>query len=508
MPSQKVPFSIPPLNESNTVNAGGILTGGFSQTKGNGVVRFSIPAQDRLLDPSDMYLTGRFVLCDSTGATITALDNMKVSQGADLTQVGNTNVSNWGGFQNVMNKVLVQSKKSNVELSNVQNYPAYQNIRAGNSHNRKDYLVSPLTRNAANGIEGDVCRHSVVMPNATANASGDMTNLTNFTDENFGQPFSMKIETTLTSGSKPLHLGQSEMGGMLITLHLSPDNAVFHQRFRDEVIGVGGMPNAGIEGVFYRLKGLRLEGRFAVPTPDELAAYKSMMPVNERVNLINDITSSLSVTSSTPQLAATRAFVNLFLDDDQTNNIRLQQSNFRTPVGLQSYTQNINGVRTPQDFVIRAEPNTLKPEVVTGPTAGASAALLTQKIGFHGDAEVRNSFQRAIFDGRLAYHTSASLSLSNASLDSDYQNREAGDADTQGIGIQTKPDLLGIGQDYTEGIGEVQSFVNTDYSLRVNSGVKTNNANLPASRRDKFVLQESFARALAQLNTQTLVKMQ
>ena len=134
MPAQKIPFSIPPLNESNTVNAGGLLTGGFSQTKGNGVVRFSIPAQDRLLDPSDMYLTGRFVLCDSTGATVTALDNMKVSQGADLTAVGNTNISNWGGFQNVMNKVLIQSKKSNVELANSQNYPAYQNIRAGNSH--------------------------------------------------------------------------------------------------------------------------------------------------------------------------------------------------------------------------------------------------------------------------------------------------------------------------------------------------------------------------------------
>ena len=506
MPAQKIPFSIPPLNESNTVNAGGLLTGGFSQTKGNGVVRFSIPAQDRLLDPSDMYLTGRFVLCDSTGATVTALDNMKVSQGGELTAVGNTNISNWGGFQNVMNKVLIQSKKSNVELANAQNYPAYQNIRAGNSHNRKDYLVSPLTRNCANGVEGDVCRHSVVMPNATATASGDMTNLSTFTDENFGQPFSMKIETTLTSGNVPLHLGPSELGGMLITLHLSPDNAVFHQRFRDEVIA--SMPESGIAGTFYRLKGLRLEGRFSVPTPADLAAYQSVMAINERVNLLNDITSSVSVTSYTPQLAATRAFVNLFLDDDQTNNIRLQQSNFRTPVGLQSYTQNINGVRTPQDFVIRSEPNTLRPEVVTGPTAGASAALLTQKIGFSGDAEVRNSFQRSIFDGRLAYHTSASLRLTNASMDSDYEERVAATPDADGVGLQTSPDLLGIGQDYSEGIGAVQSFVNTDYSLRVNSGVKTNNANLPASRRDKFVLQESYARALAQLNTATLVKQQ
>ena len=70
MPLQRINFSIPPLNEINTsANAAGTMVGGF-RFNGNPNVKFSIPSQPRMLDTSEMYLTGQVVMMDSAGAPI------------------------------------------------------------------------------------------------------------------------------------------------------------------------------------------------------------------------------------------------------------------------------------------------------------------------------------------------------------------------------------------------------------------------------------------------------
>ena len=67
-------------------------------------------------------------------------------------------------------------------------------------------------------------------------------------------------------------------------------------------------------------------------------------------------------------------------------------------------------------------------------------------------------------------------------------------ADACGHGLNTFPDLLGIGADYTNSEGQTQNFVNQDYELKFESGVQTGRATLPASRMSKNEVQETFFR--------------
>jgi hypothetical protein len=251
------------------------------------------------------------------------------------------------------------------------------------------------------------------------------------------------------------------------------------------------------------LKNVRLQGRFLVPTPQDLEAYQPEMLMNDRINLVNDVQSSTNSSKYTPNLSAVRGFVNLFLDQDQENNIKKSQSRFRVPVGLREYTQNKDNIRAPEDFVIEVSPNLLTKTAQNGKTGAISAQNYIQKIAGQGDAEVRNRFQRAVLDGELADKTSATLTLSNKALDSDYET--GGDADN-GIGNQTQADLMGIGLDYTHHFGNTSAFRNQDYDLIIRSGVNSGDAVLPASRNSAPELQESYVKNVAAFNVQTLTK--
>lgn len=506
MPSQKVNFSLPPINDQGTsIDSSNKLTGGFSFNKGTANVRFAISAQDRLIDTSDMYLTGQIVYLDSSGDPIQDASgvtrvNYNARNGAGLQRPANTNISNWSGCQNAVKRIFVQSKKSSVEIAQHNNYPMYVGVRNGYKNSPSDYLVSPLARYQALGSNAnDANAHqSVMIQGATHNASPTFTNISNFNAKEYGRPFSFKLDTALLNNKKPLHLGNDFLGGLIINIELNNDAGYFFDRFRAQ-----GTNHPSASGSYYLLKNVRLQGRFLVPTPQDLQAYQPQMMLNDRVNLVNDVQSSTNSSKYTPNLSAVRSFVNLFLDQDQENNIKKNQSNFRVPVGLREYTQNKNNVRAPEDFVVAVSPNLLTKTAANGKAGAVSAQDYIQKIAGQGDAEVRNRFQRAVLDGELADKTSASLTLSNSSLDADYET--GGDADN-GIGNNTLADLMGIGLDYTHHFGNVSNFNNQDYDLIVRSGVQSGDAVLPASRNSAPELQETYVKNVSVFNSQTLVK--
>jgi hypothetical protein len=347
------------------------------------------------------------------------------------------------------------------------------------------------------------------MCDATHNASGSFTNLVNFNDKHYGRPFSFKLDTSLLNNMKPLHLGNDYLGGLIINLELNNDAGYFYERFRAE-----GANHPSATGSYYVIKNLRLQGRFLVPTPADLQEYNPSMMLNDRINLINDVNSSVNSAKYTPNVSAVRSFVNLFLEQDQENNIKKNQSNFRVPVGLREYTQNKNNVRAPEDFVIGVSPNLLTKTAANGKTGAISAQDYADKINGQGDAEVRNRFQRAVLDGELAGKCAATLELSNKSLASDYET--GGDANN-GIGNQCDADLMGIGLDFTHHFFNTSNFNNQDYDLIVRSGVDTGDAVLPASRNtgDAVLpasrnaapeLMETYVKNVAGFNSQTLVK--
>ena len=210
-----------------------------------------------------------------------------------------------------------------------------------------------------------------------------------------------------------------------------------------------------------------------------------------------------------------KAFVNEYLDDDQQNNIAQNQDNFRIPLGLASYTQQKNSVRQPEDFVVALEPNALTNSTPNAQSSsntdslGVSQSDLVVKVAYQGDAELRSRFQRALLDGRLAAHSSATLQQTEASIESDFS--AFADANN-GFYQQTDCDLLGVGLDYTMGLGLTSPFMNQDYTVVLNAGVNAGasgiGAKLPANRRDKAELQQTFVRNVATLDCVNLVKSQ
>lgn len=127
------------------------------------------------MDTSCLYLSGQLVVKNATGAlaqnpiatraNAVAAYNIQNGNNAAMTQNTNLNMSNWNGVSSVIDKVVIQSKKTQSELSSVINYSLFDALKMGYSNNEDDYKQSPLVRNLASGSNHDnVCRHIVNNP--------------------------------------------------------------------------------------------------------------------------------------------------------------------------------------------------------------------------------------------------------------------------------------------------------------------------------------------------------
>jgi len=505
MPLLKKHFSLSPLNDNPVVFDGASITGGLSHKDGFPTIKFSIPQQEALLETQTLHLTGQILVKqgDNTLFKETKVANDNLDNTANLTNRGALNMPNFGGVKNIIDKVVIQSKKSLVEISSAINYSQFEALVECYHYNSNDYLMTPLSRGLASGSHATNINRNML---ASANHT-DVAVLTGDSDPAIGQFFTIKINTDLLN-TLPLHLGQEFMGGLLLTIHLAPDSAFFNTRHRSR--DVGNQPNCNFaQQVNYVLKNLKLEGRYVIPTPEENSRYPRAVMLNSRLNLINDVQSSINSSSYTPQLQMVKSMVNLYLDNDQTNNVDKNANNFRHPVGETANQQAKNGLRFPFDYKTIMKPNFESEIVQNGAFAGLNVdvANLQDKGSAMGDVEIRKQFERALLGGLEPYHSSANLSLMKESLEQDYDAAAAG---VNGVGDNTKPNCIGIGADFTFGMGGIQNFVNQDYNLTLESGVNTGKATLPASRNGNAVLnpllQQTFVRHGANLNFQNLVK--
>ena len=508
MPSQRVYFSITPLNEQSTsTTAPKTLNGGFSPKNGNDKVRFAIGSQDRLLPTDEMYLTGQIVHVNSDGTPL-AIDaaianaDYDANNGTTLQKFTNQNISNFAGIETMVSKIFLQSKKTAVNISEHRNYPMYVAAREAWSHNQDDFLVSPMIRYSAGGLDAkNSNRHSVFMDNATSSAPGAMQTISNINDPNYGHNFSFKLDTSILNNSQPLHLGQDFTGGLLVDIELNNQNGFYSDRYRSGV--AANQNDAGNDGSYYIVKNLRLNGRFLVPTPQDLQAYNPNFMLNDRFNLPNRVNSSVNASKYTPNVRAVRSIVNLFLNQGQENSRQGNQTNFRVPPGLQEYQQNKNNVRQPQDFVVEVVPSLLTKTKNSG-AGSIDASTISPKAGCQGDAEVRNLYQRALLNGELSGKTICGLHMENQSLKADY---DTGADANNGEGDLADANAMGIGLDYTHHAGIVSNYSGSaDYDLIIKSGVESGDAVLPVSRASVAQNQEGYIKNVSVFNSQTLVK--
>jgi len=516
MPIKKLNFSSSPLNDNPASFANGSFSNGFSHLNGQPTIKFSIPAQDVLLDTSSLFLTGQIVHQEPTAnapisTSVADRATYSVNNNATISQNTQTNYNQWNGISSVIDKVVIQSKKTTQELASIINYSQYDALKQGYSYNEDEYKQMPLMRNLCSGANHNfTCRHTLNSPTVGDCDFGSEAQNSKF----YGQFFSIPIDVALLK-NQPLHLGNNFTGGLMLTIHLNNDSSVYFSRHRVGNTGGAGQANFNINGTHYVLKNIKLEGKYLQPTPQDLSSYQSNILLNARQNLVNDIVSSENSNVYTPQLRMVKGIVNVYQDDDQNNSFQQNQYNFRRPLGLVEYQQAKNGVRYPQDFVVKMLPNI--ESITENATLGQGAVsargsrdndlsgLLRGQEGILvADSELRLNFMKSLMGRKVAHH-SANLDLSKFSFANDYDSEEA-IANNVCRGSNMNGDLMGIGADFSNGISMVQNFVNQDYELRVKSGVNSAQAVLPTTRNTRIEIQESFIRNFEQMNLQSLVK--
>ncbi len=473
MPLRKQYFSLSPINEP---------AGGFSPSGGQPTVIFSIPEQPRALDARALRVVGKLVLQDASGTPLTTMANINDSDGANLSAITGTNIPQWCGVEGALSKVVMQSKKTRVEISQILQYPEYVTLQESYVKNKEDYMTTSNSQNLASGAEAEF-----VSRRMTASSSG-------------GKPFSLRLKTPVLSQSRVM-LDEDHMGGMIVTIHLAPDSAFISSYHRS--IG-GGQISASPSGFRYVLTDLKLEGQYEILTPEEIKAYPPVVALPSRLSLMSDVVSSVDSSVLNPQVSAVRSFTSVYQTEDQENNYLRSQTDFKLPVGVEHLTQFKDGLRYPLAYRLEAEPN-FRSSV---PAGGAfDPSTLIDKSAGIGISELQKIFERSLFGGREMAHTSIGLAELEASLEAEYETRTGGTPVNDGIGKNLAQCPIGLGVDQTFNIvGMYEDYLGKDYSLRLTSGIQTGNAVLPTDFSSTSYVQRAFVPLIERLDTQSLVK--
>ena len=366
MPIEKNYFQISPLNDNPLQSSGANgVAGGFSFKESNPII---IKQQDT-----------------DEGFRNPTYANLEDDNGANIQKETACNIPNHGGVHNVIDKVVIQTKKTNTELINIHNYPAYSSLREAYTNCDEDYLwgVSANRSLAQGNHANETNRRIQIIADKTAQ------DLKTNNNREIGVPFSIKLDIDLFQSGN-IHLGQAYTNGLMLTIHLAPDSSVLFQRFRDK----GNQAANDLQNSMYCLRNLKLEGRYIVPTPQEMKAYQAQIPLNSQLNLLNDIHADQDNISYTPQLNSVKAMCNLYLDKDQTNNLAYQQANFRLPVGMKQVEHKKDNLRFPFTYPLKAQPN--YESLVELGSGSIDPSQMLKRENIMGDIELRKHFERAL----------------------------------------------------------------------------------------------------------------
>ena len=504
MAAKKVNFSISATNDSSTsIDSGGKLSGGY-RFSGQNIIKFVIPQQEALLETKTLNLDFQLITLNSSLNPVSDLNKIEENNGVDMSETTNINSNAWSGSQSIISKVMVQSLRSPVELSNQTNYVNYISVRDAHTYNDKDYLDVPYIKTGCSGVNSQYTnRHFNISPDAAVNNTGTMSNLSqgNINDSAFGQYCSMQIKNPVLNNKSNLHMGSQYLGGLVVTIYLESNSGYFSQRFSD----AGSAQTYGtLSGVSYLVKNPRLRGKYIYPSLEQMKNYNNNLALNSRISLINDIQSSTNVSTYTPQITSAKAFVNLFYNQDTFNTFSKNQYDYRVPLGLTEYTELYNNQRNPRDYKIEVSPNQLTNTVQNG-VGSIENSKIHPACALQGLSDVRLKFQKSLFDGKLAYHTSASTRLTDSVINESFKQRGTIE-NTEGVLNNQISDVMGIGSDYTGSLNFSQNFFNNSYALKVDSGVAAGIQNLPADSRDQFELIQTYIRNNEVLDMRSLIK--
>jgi len=465
-------FSLPPVNDTSS---------GFSYSSSNSIVKFQIPAQETFLETATLRLTGQVQFKDTSTTTIdpSSTDYDAIHYNADFatfqTLASNVCYASFGGVKTFIDRVLIETKKSRVELASVNNYSQYVSVREPRIGTVTDFRNSPMCRSLSMGTNAVLGQRRSIISDTV-------------TDSNrVGQEFTIKLDIDLLQNNL-LNLSEESLGGLVITLFLNSESSCL-STFKN---GVSVYPENLISNTSYVFTNLKLEGRYIIPSSSDFSPQ--VVQMDSQINLLNNIYSNKSSTTFTPQAQLVKGIVNLFLLQNQTNSLVQSQYNFLQVPGLREVEQLKNSSRLPVKFPLKSVPNYQTPNAIPC-TNYMFKSLATNS------SEVRLLFERSLLNGYLPKHTSATLGLTEGALSS-IDLATAADDESSNLLV----DSQGVGVDYTFGMGMKQNYKNQNYNLQLSSGVNSQNANILVNLGNQGILQQTFVRATSELDQVSLVR--
>ena len=468
---RKVNFSLPAINSTSS---------GFTSKGGFPIVKFSVPSQQAWLETKSLRLTGRIQIKPTSstliGPNVTNFtDVLDEPNDSNLEECTAVTFSPFGGVKTSIDKVVIQSKKTQAELSSDNNYSQYVCLKESRFGIKSDFRNSLCCRSLSLGENARFSQRRLNLSDSTA------------TTENQGQEFTIKLDVDLLQNNL-LDLSDDAFGGLLVTLHLNPESAYF-STFQN---GTTTAQTTSIDAYRYVFHQLKLEGRYQIPSSGE--KLPTSFTMDNQINLLQDVHSSRSSNVLSPQSSIVKGIVNLFLLQSQTNSFNQSQYSFVLPPGLREINQNKNSARFPLKFAIEAVPN-------YATTNSENITSIYYKSLQTGVAEARLHFERALNDGKIPLYTSATMVLSEKAK---IQQELASSSSTASNNLDV--DSLGIGSDYTFGMRQAQNYKNQDYGLLLDSGVNTSASKLLSSYSSSALLQQSFVRNTALFDVSKLQK--
>lgn len=177
--------------------------GKISFKNGFPMLSFTISAQDGLLDPSSIRITGKFAAYKDNLATPTPI------QAAD-----ELTMNNRLGIYNVIESLTVRSQKSKLQCESIRHYSKFMN----------SYLAMTSSLQDQIGHLGETC---LIMPNKSAFQESVVESPT--TDVAQTNSFSFHIPSGFLSSGNMVDLRQDAFGGLIVEMLLQPDSNVLFQ---------------------------------------------------------------------------------------------------------------------------------------------------------------------------------------------------------------------------------------------------------------------------------------
>jgi len=231
--------------------------GKLSFRGGQPVVQFIIGEQERYLIGQSLRVTGKFTAFPSEGAVSTSATGLRMNEQL--------------GVYSAFNELHISSQRTAQNIETIRHYPRMMSSYLGVTSSLQDG-ISHLNETALIDMNYALQERGVI-----ENPSASTTS----------NSFCVPLVCGLLNGTSPIPLSaQWGVGGLDISVHLSPDSNVFFS---------SGSDTSSITGAFYELSDVKLVCEVMSPAPDQLS---QLMTQTQNVFEYNSITSMFNTVNS------------------------------------------------------------------------------------------------------------------------------------------------------------------------------------------------------------------